>query len=106
MPPAEIRRRVTLAVGEVAADQHVEVLRISDKTLVARDHKIRITGGCLVREVAVTALLLVVEAIAVPLHLNALEVVVHDEVHDTRDSVRAIDRRRTAGEDFDTIDQR
>src|SRR6516164_8546101 len=37
---------------------------------------------------------------------HALEVIVHDEVHDARDGIRAIGRGGTAGEHVHAIDQR
>ena len=47
-----------------------------------------------------------VVSVAVPVELYALEMVVHDEVDDARDGIRAVDRRRAAGQHFDALDQR
>ncbi len=50
-------------------------------------------------------LLVIVEA-AVDVDLEALEAVVHDEVHDPRDRIGAIDGRCAAGQQFHPLDQR
>ena len=47
-----------------------------------------------------------VVAVAVVLELNALEVVVHDEVHHPCDRVRTVNGGRAAGQHLDPLDQR
>ena len=42
---------------------------------------------------------------ALPTELNAIKVVLEDEVHDARDRVRTINGRCAAGHDVDTLDQ-
>ena len=50
--------------------------------------------------------LLVVVAAVVQVDLEALEPVVHDEVHDSGDRIGAVDCRCAAGQQLDALDQR
>ena len=63
---------------------------------ISAQREIGAVGGCAGRGV---------ETI-LPAELNAFEVILHDEVDDTGDRVGAVHRRRTAGDDFRTLDER
>ena len=107
--PFEVDRGVALAAGEVAAENHAEVLRLAIEADVARDAECRRVGLCAERHLRGNAggiALLVVVAVAVPRELDAFEVVVHDEIHDPGNSVRSVDRRRTARQHVHALDQR
>ncbi len=93
---------IALAVGEVAAHQQVDVLDLGVGALVAGHREV----AAVCRVGGRTAVLLVVVELVVAFDLNALEVVVHDEVDHAGHGVRAVDGRCAAGQDFDALDQR
>src|SRR5205823_3644837 len=120
---AEERRGVALVVGEVPAHHQAESVHCAVRVDVAwnrekssgrgelaaagipgGDQSVRtIPDGLL--DVVRVVLLVVIEA-AVDVNLQALEPVVHDEVHDPGDGVRAIHCGTAAGEHLDALDQR
>ncbi len=99
-------RRVALAVGKVRTHQDVVVLDGALAPEVARHLELRRIGRGAPGQVAVGTVLRVLIGAAVVLDLNALERVVHDEVHDARDGVGTVHGRRTARQHFHPLDQR
>ncbi len=85
------------AVGDVVARQ-AELRRIGRRA--ALDHVTQLDGA-----VAIEVVLVLVEAV-LGVELHALEVLLHDEVDDAADRVRAVHGRGAAGQDFDALDHR
>src|SRR5207245_9102583 len=66
----------------------------------------RVYRGGVADDSADRVVLLVIVKAAVDVDLEALEAVVHDEVHDARDRIRTVDGRCSAGQQPTPLDQR
>ena len=107
-----LEHRLDVAVGGVGGDVALVVRRVGaddDRHVVDAAVAADILGdrqaeaGQVLAGVAV-ALLVVVEAVLV-VDLHAFEVLLHDEVDDAGDGVRAVHRRGAAGDHVDPVDQ-
>ena len=100
---AEERRGVALPIREVSAERDAQIGHLPIIRLIARRRKTppRLRG----RHILGVTLAVAVEAV-VGFDLNALEAVVHDEVHHARHGIGAVHRGRAAGEHVDPADQR
>ena len=115
---AALQQRVGLAVTDIAGDVTAVVVEIGAERQRAVERRavddaaLRITvardGSCAGieqrRQEFVTIIVLINAVIAV--EPDSGEILVHDEVDDARDRVRAVGRRRAAGQHFDALDQR
>src|SRR6185437_12650412 len=94
-------RDVALALGKVSAEKGAEVLAaaVLDVACQRRDTKLR------QQRVHVAAVLIVLVLAQLAGDLQSLKVLLHDEVHDPGDRIRAVYRRSTAGQDLHMVDQ-
>ena len=104
----DVGRRVAVVVGGVHADDEREVLGEAGVHVVRRGLEARAVVRVVIGEhrprQAIVVLVVVVHAV-VGAELHAFKVVVELEVHDARDRVRAVHRRRAAGQDVDGLDE-
>ena len=99
---AQERRNVAFTVRKVRAHQHIEsALPAIGTGSSGRRGVIEVPHQILHVRVMVVVVVLVVLAVK----LNALEVLLHDEVDDACDGVGTVSCRRSASDDFDSLDQ-
>jgi hypothetical protein len=103
--------RILLVIGVIGRDVALAVRRVQTKngaevarTAVPGAARNRVAGGPFeALHVAVVLAMLIDAGLHIQLH--ALEVVLHDEVHDAGDGVRTVGRRGAAGQDVHPLDQ-
>ena len=102
MAIAQKRRDVTLTVRKVRAHQHIERALPAVGTISGRRRGVVEVPHQILH---VGVMVVVVVLVELAIKLNALEVLLHDEVDDAGDGVGTVSRGRSAGDDFDSLDQ-
>ena len=98
----EIARDVAVVVGEIGAGDDAEVAATS----VLDAPRQGCYAPCAQERLNVGILLLVPVLTPVTIELQALEVLLQDEVHHPRDRIRPVNGRGAPGENLDSLDQR
>src|SRR6266404_2850503 len=102
---AEVAFEISRTVGEIMTHDQGDILVL---TVPVRAGDLRKLRGIVFRgfqTVDPRVVVAVVVDARVSIDAHALEVVVHDEVHNTRDGIRAVGRGGTSGEHVNALDE-